>query len=359
MRKRSLLAIAAVAAIAQTVMVACGPGRLAVGEEPVPARTLAGRHVGYSWGGEARGTSFEDATQYIETILTLDEDGIITAAKVVFWVQRDGYWIPRSSGNAYVTVDYRIDPSPATPGDNYSAGESMFTIYTVDMMSFYAAGVSPDNVAAVAIVCPVTRYQFEMKFDRGFDFDTPFAEVTIAGGDLVPTWRTSGSGLMRPQDWAEIADLNFFEIDLLWSHVVNDHGVLAGVTPESSVREFLEALGVGFDGGRPRPKDVSYGYFGIGGWAGNHAAIAQSLIGQDATSKTSLVDWSIERYAGAINENNVFGVDVATGATRTVQNSFDGISGATVRISREATSYQRALVDAGILDESDVIIGRF
>jgi len=34
-------------------------------------------------------------------------------------------------------------------------------------------------------------------------------------------------------------------------------------------------------------------------------------------------------------------------------------SGATVRISRESTSYQRALVEAGILDESDVVIGRF
>jgi hypothetical protein len=49
-----------------------------------------------------------------------------------------------------------------------------------------------------------------------------------------------------------------------------------------------------------------------------------------------------------VNENNEFGVDVQTGATRTIQNSTDGISGATVRMSRESTSYQRALVDAGI-----------
>lgn len=358
MKRLSLLLMAAIVVVSVIGVAACGRDRLRVGE-PAAEPSLAGRHVGYSWGGEARGTAFEDATQYIETILTLDEDGIIEDAKMVFWVQRDGYWIPRSSGNAYVAIDYNVDPTAATPGDDYAAGESMFTVYTVDMMSFYAVGVSSDNVAAVAIVCPVTRYQYEMKFDAGFDFDKPFGDVTIAGGDLVPTWRTSGSGLMRPQDWAEIAERNFFAIHDLWSHVVNDRGVLSGVTPASSVREFLEALGVSFDGGVPQPAEAAYGYFGLGGWSGNHSAIAQSLIGEDATSKTSLVDWSVERFAGAVNEDNVFGVDVATGATRTVQNSFDGISGATVRISREATSYQRALVDAGILQESDVIIGRF
>ncbi len=43
---------------------------------------------------------------------------------------------------------------------------------------------------------------------------------------------------------------------------------------------------------------------------------------------------------------NFFGIDSASSATKTVQDSMDGISGATVRMSRESTSYQRALVEA-------------
>ena len=74
---------------------------------------------------------------------------------------------------------------------------------------------------------------------------------------------------------------------------------------------------------------------------------------------TSLVDWSAQRYAGSIDAENRFGVDATTGATRTAQNSVDAIAGATVRVSRESTAYQRALVAAGILDESEVVIGRF
>ncbi len=50
---------------------------------------------------------------------------------------------------------------------------------------------------------------------------------------------------------------------------------------------------------------------------------------------------------------------MAAGATKTAQDSLDGIAGATVRMSRESTSFQRALVAAGILTEEDVIKGRF
>ena len=118
-------------------------------------------------------------------------------------------------------------------------------------------------------------------------------------------------------------------------------------------------MGVEFSGDQPVATTAKYGYFGIGGWAGNYNEIARYLRGKNARTVTSLVDWFPERYQNAINDQNQFGVDVPTGATRTVQNSTDGISGATVRMSRESTSYQRALVNAGILSESDVIIGRF
>ncbi|MCC5911816.1 MAG: hypothetical protein JJT76_15450 [Clostridiaceae bacterium] len=346
----SMLAIAAVGCSQDT-----GATVIEDTDADVVMESLAGRYVGYSWNGEANGVTLEDTHQYIETILELDDSGIIQDAKVRFFVQRDGYWTTRQSGNAYVDVDFSVDPTPAEGGEDYKAGNSMFTVHTADMMSFYATAVSDEGVTAVVMVDPITRYQFEMKIPQDFDFDTPVGDMTIGSGLTVPTVRTSGG---RAAEWDELADNTIFNVNP-WSHVVTKGGVLGNITEDSSVQEFLEAFGVEFNGGQPQPKAVEYGYFGTGGWEGNLNAIAESLVGKNATEFTSLIDWSNERYAGAINDDNIFGVDVATGATRTVQNSIDGISGATVRVSREATSYQRALVNAGILDESDVIIGRF
>ena len=164
--------------------------------------------------------------------------------------------------------------------------------------------------------------------------------------------------MVKPDNWNDLADNIILDISP-WSHVINDVGVLADITADSTVEEFLKALGVEFADGQPQEKDVEYGRYGMGGWDGNFRAIEEYLIGQDATEKTSLIDWSIDRYEAGINEDNQFGVDADSGATRSVQNSIDGISGATVRLSREATSYQRALVNAGIISEADVVIGRF
>lgn len=327
-------------------------------EQTQEARSLAGTYVGYSWGGEARGTTFAEADRYIETILTLDDAGVITDASMRYWVPKDGFMTTRQSGAAYVRVDHGVQPVAATPGANYSAGTSMFTVFTSDMMSFYAVGVASDGTVATAIVCPVTRYLYETRLPTGFDYSSPMSEIAVGTDLFVPTIRTSGSGLLRPDSWDGLAGRTIFDIHG-WNHVVSDEGPLAGLGNSSTVREYLEALGVTFSGGRPEPMSVEYGYFGIGGWAGNYRNIETNLIGRNVHEFQSLVDWSEPRYAGAINDDMVFGVDVASGATRTVQNSIDGISGATVRISREATSYQRALVAAGVLDQSDVVIGRF
>lgn len=326
-------------------------------ESPAP-RSYAGTFAGFSWQGEASGTAFEDATQYIQTILTLDEDGTILDAKLDFFVMKDGYWIARESGNAFVSINYNVEPEAAVPGEDYKRGNSMFTIYTADMMSFYAVGVSDSGVAAVALVDPITRYQLEMRFPEGFDYSQPLGDFPIGSVYNIPTVRTSAGGFLRPQDWSEVEDKTIFNVHG-WSHVVNGHGVLEGIGNDSSVKELLEALGVVFEGDAPVAQAPAYGYFSKGGWDGNLAAIEAYLIGKNATELTSLVDWTLPRFAGAINDQNQFGVDVASGATNTVQNSIDGIAGATVRISREATAFQRALVAAGILSEEDVIIGRF
>ena len=335
--------------------VGCEPERVVIESGP---GGFAGFHVGYSWSGEAGGTAFEDAGSFIETILELDEDANIVSARMRYWQRFGGYWTTRQSANALVSVDFSVDPTPATIGSDYRPGASMFSIYAVGVMSLYAVAVDSDGTAAVTLVEPMTRYRFEMKLPPGFDYRTQMDELTIGSGLVVPTVRTAGGAWLVPGSWDEVADRHLFDLDR-YSNVLNDHGVFASIDGSSSVRNFMQAMGVEFDGDRPVATAPRYGYFGLGGWVGNYDAIARYLTGRNARTVTSLVDWSIGRYQNAINDNNQFGVDVPSGATRTVQDSTDGISGATVRMSRESASYQRALVNAGILSESDVVIGRF
>lgn len=322
-----------------------------------PVGTLEGEYTGYSWKGEAEGVKFEDAEDYIETILELDKDGIIKDAEMKFFVKKDSDWTTRQNEEATVEVDFEVEPTMATPGDDYKKGNSMFTIDATDMMSFYAVAVNEEGVAAVAITDPVTRYMMEMKLPNGFDYTKPVSELTI-GNIIIPTVRTSGGGIEKPAEWDSYGDKTIFNISP-WSHVITQNGVLKGITGESSAQDLLEAFGVEFEAGQPKQMDVIYGYHSMGGWAGNYSAIEESLIGKNANELTSLIDWSNSRYSENIDENNFFGLDSVSGATRTVQNSIDGISGATVRMSRESTSYQRALVEAGIIKEADVIKGRF
>ena len=365
MLKYIVVALIAFSAFSLVIFTAVGEGISETAEQKNASNndetkeSLAGRYVGYSWSGEVDGVKLEDATTYIETILTLDDDGTISDVKLNTFTLMDGYWTMRQSGNATVVIDYTIDPQPAVPGEDYEPGESMFVICTVDKMSFYTVGVNESGIVAAALVDPITRYQLEMKFPEGFDYSQTVGEFPITSQHNVPTIRTSASGYLRPQNWEELQGRTLFDVHPAWSHVVNSYGTLEGIDNDATLQEFMEALGVTFEDGQPQPMDLTYDYFSLGGWHGNARAIENYLIGRNAKETTSLVDWSIEQYARGVNEKNQFGVDVETGATRTAQNSFDGISGATVRMSRESTSYQRALLAAGILDEEDVIIGRF
>lgn len=351
-RSRFRLALVLVTILA---LVACEPERVVIQSG---ARGYAGYHIGYSWAGEATGTALKDSSAYIQTILRLDEDANILEAKMLYWQQFGGYWTTRQSANAQINVNFNTNPTPGTLGAGYRPGTSMFSVYTVGQMSMWIAAVNADGVVAVGIVEPLTRYRFEMKFPAGFDHRTQLRELTVGSGLSVPTVRTAGGAFLAPTSWDELADKHIFDFHR-YSHVLNDVGVFAGITGNSTVRNFLEAMGVEFEGTVPKPMPVRYGYFGIGGWPGNYAAIERYLIGRNARDLTSLVDWSIDRYRAGINAQNQFGVDAGSGATTTAQNSVDGIAGATVRMSRESTSYQRALVHAGIISEADVIIGRF
>ena len=144
-----------------------------------------------------------------------------------------------------------------------------------------------------------------------------------------------------------------------FNHVISDYGTFDGVTETSTMQELLEAAGVMFTAGVPDEHAISYGRHSAGGWQGNYEAIEEYLIGKSALDLDTLVDWDVERWGDAVNEDNFFGIDVPAGATRSAQDSYDTIAGATVRMSRESTSFQRALVKAGILTEEDVVKGRF
>ena len=318
----------------------------------------SGTYVGYSWKGENNGVLFDDATEYIITTLVLDKDGVITSAVMDFKTLKDGVWSSRLNGNTGVAINYDITPTSALLGTTPSNGQSMFTITGSNMMSFYAFGVSDDGILALTIVDPITRYRFEMKLDQTFDYTQKVSTLTIGSGYLVPTTQASGGAFLKPASWENLAAKTIFDISY-YSHVLTDSGIFAGITKDSTVQQLLEKLGVSFIDHQPQEKVVSFGYFGLGGWAGNYAAIASFLVGKNATELLSLIDWSNPDYSISINEDNEFGIDVPSGATVTVQDSFDTIAGATVRMSRESESYQKALVEAGILTLEDVIIGRF
>jgi len=333
-------------------------------EVQVPVTTLAGTYIGYSWGGESKGTTLEDASKKIQTIITLDEQGIITGASMLYYKMSNGSWYTLQDGTSRVSLDMGIHPIAATPigvdGTEYADGTSMFTIDTHSLTSFYAMEVAEDGSAALVILHPTTRYQFEIKFPVGYDYTKLVSAVTVDGteGGFIPTDRASSGGLVKIKAWTELAGANIFEINH-FDHVMTEAGVFMGLSGESTMQELMSAIGVVFEGTTPTATTLTYGRHSNGGWQGNYEAIATFLIGKDATELTSLVDWSIERYAAAVNEDNFFGIDVPAGATKTAQNSEDSIAGATVRMSRESTSFQRALVAAGILNEEDVIKGRF
>ncbi len=323
----------------------------------------SGTYTGYSWRGESKGVALEDAAQKVETVLVLDKKGTITDASINFMKQSSDKesWYNRNDSSATVAIDFSVTPTLATPqvGDQkYQAGNSMFTVKTADKMSLYMVGVDTDGTVAFGMVDPIHRYLTEVKLDSSFDFSQPISTLTQANGLAIPTVRTSSSGYLKPESWDMYADTHIFGY-YTSPYVYTGRGIFSGLTPESSVEELLTLAGVSFEGGSPLPMDATHGFYANGGWEGNYKAMEEFLIGKKATDLTSLIDWSIPRYELGINDDNFFGVDTVSGATRTVQNSTDAIAGATVRLSREATSYQRALVEAGIIEEDQVIKGRF
>ncbi len=322
---------------------------------------LSGVYTGYSWRGESKGTTLEEANQKVETILELDKDGNIVAADMNFLkLDKEGNWYERNDTSGSVTVDFGVEPTIATPGEEYAKGDSMFAFDVTDMMSIYATAVDTDGTVAYGFVDPINRYLYEAKFAPDFDFaGTTVADLTINNG-FVPTTRTSTGGMIKPTAWDEYLDTNMLGMND-YSYVVNMRGDYRGITTETTVEELLTLSGVKFVDGMAQPKEATYDFHSNGGWNGNYEAFAESVTGKNAMELTSLINYTGSRYADSVNEENFFGIntDTVASATKTAQDSYDTIAGATVRFSRENTSYQRALVEAGIISEEDVIKGRF
>ncbi|MCL1992858.1 MAG: hypothetical protein FWG66_07910 [Spirochaetes bacterium] len=339
-----------------------------------PAAPTAQRmYVGHSWGGERAGVTLENATSVIETRLFLDANDIITDVQIDFLLLQNGRWIQRNNSRARVSINFAVTPTAATPAATVAAhtpGASMFTIDTNDLMSFYAVGVDTDGTVAFVFVDPTSRYQLEARFPPDFDFSQPMGNL----GQLevfIPTVFTSGTGFAPNADWIVSGD--GFTIDLHgqsifdthpWNHVIYERGTFQGTGNATPLREFLELAGVVFGAnGVPMAMAPRYGFHSVGGWEGNFVAIRQYMVGRNAREVTGFGEFS-PRHAAAINPQTRFFhwdyiPDGVTGATATWQDSFDGIAGATVRISRENTSFQRALVAAGFITEAQVIRGRF
>ncbi len=330
-------------------------------------KDYSGVYRGFSWRGEQKGVVLEDASQLVETILTLDKDAIITDFEMNFIKVGDDYsTLYRNDPSATVEINYDVTPTLSILGDDYSKGDSMFNIETNDMMSFFAVGVNDNNTVAFAFVDPITRFMFESKFDDGFDFSQTVSSLTV-DNNFIPTVRTSSSGLIKPASWDELKRIPFLNFDD-FSYVIAKRGTFENLTNDSTIEEFLTMAGVSFENGTPISMEPTYGFHSVGGWAGNYDAIKDNLIGFDAKTIFSLADFNDYSYgeyyvplSASIDENNFFGYnsDTVVGATRSIQNSYDTFTGATVRLSRENASFQRALVDAGLLDESDVIKARF
>lgn len=325
----------------------------------------SGVYTGYSWKGESKGVTLEDATQKIVTKITLDKDGIITDVEIDFLKLVNDEWIKRNDPTTIVSFDTTVTPTQAIIGaDKIENGQSMFKIKTNDKMSLYVVGVDDDGTVAYGIVDPITRYLMEAKFADDFDFNKKFSELKI-NEHFIPTVLASTSGLMKPKSFEELNGLSVLDVSV-FSHVINLRGIYETLTEDTTVEEFLKLSGVTFADGKPQPLEASYGFHSAGGWEGNYKNIAAFMIGKNATELKGLTTYDGTNYEGeeyklGINEDNFFGVksDEVSGATKTIQQSYDSIAGATVRISRENTSFQRALVEAGIMTEAEVVKGRF
>lgn len=78
----------------------------ATSNQPSATKDYSGTYTGYSWKEEAKGTKLDEAKEKIETVLTLDKNGIITDAKLLFYVKdKEGKWYTRTDSSADVSVD--------------------------------------------------------------------------------------------------------------------------------------------------------------------------------------------------------------------------------------------------------------
>lgn len=348
MNKRILSAITFAVLSTSFILTGCGTN----------STNYEGTYTGTAWKGQADGTTLEETTDKITSTITIDSKGVITEAKLDFQVKKDENWVARNNPEATVSVDFSVNPTAAIlNGDDYSAGSSMFDIKANDAMSLYSVAVNEDGTVSIMLVDATTRYRYEAKLSKDYNFETKLADAKI-GETWIPTVRESSGGAMKIKDWSVVNGKTISQLSP-FNHVMTSRGVLEGLSDDSTMKQLLESLGVTFENNVANPMEPTYGYHSNGGWDGNYKAISEFLVGKNVEDMKSLVDFSEEKFAKAINEDNYFGIDVPTGATKTAQNSFDTIAGATVRMSRESEAYQRALVEAGVLTEEDVIKGRF
>lgn len=317
-------------------------------------------YKGYAWNGEKNGVKVEDANTKIEAILTLDNKGIIVDSEFNYLVKQGNNWVKRNDNTVKnLKVDFNKTPKNITPGKD--DGVSMFSYEILSPLGLYGVSVSAKNEVAFFFLEPNTRYQFEIKLPANFNYNTQIKDITLKSG-LVFATRYNSGGYLSPKSLSEIEGYSVFALNQ-FSYTIFKRSVFDGLSSTSTVKDLLTRAGVQFDGNKPKQMAVAYGFTGNGGWYGNYKAISTYLKGKDANKLKTLIDWnktsyvSKKKFKDGVDKDNFFGG--VTGATRSIQDSYNGISGATVRMSRENEAYQRALVEAKLLKESEVIKGRF
>jgi len=240
----------------------------------------AGTYTGYAWRGESKGVLLKDATGYIVCKISLDDNGVIKAARLNVLTMHGDRWVERSNPESMVTIDYDVTPTAVILGEKNVNGVSMFRILTTDKMGFYAASVNEKGIGALTIVDAVLRYQFEFKFPAGFDYSAKFGTLTI-GDKTIPTTATE-DGLVKVSDWNAFKGKTILNVNM-FNHVITKYGIFKGLSGNSTIREFMERTGIKFDAiGHPLPASPVWGFHSMGGWYGNYTAIADYLIGKNA-----------------------------------------------------------------------------
>ena len=335
---KKLLATLALAPLAVT---ACG------GSDAAEATAMT--KVAYSYKSGEAATS----NQRVKSEVTV-KSGVIQDIKFAFEkITTNGAWDSETisrrddktisatrNSNAFAGLSLTAINSSDTTDDIAGIGTtSMFDITATDMMSTYAA-VSDGTNVSVAIMGAESRMMYEAVINKTSD---------AAKGLDDLDWKVNKAhySAHKGSD-AKIGTTPFNFGD--WEKVAVANGVFKGLsTAMDSTSTAADLIAKLEAAGMKDDSKVVSGFHSLGGWYGNYRAIEASLKGKNVNNFKYLWNYDGPQLGSKPNETT----GNITGSTN-IQDSTNGISGATVRTSRENHAFQLALVELGFLKSNEV-----